>query len=200
MSQGRNPWSDLGCREALQLAGRYYLRAVRDAADDEAREGMAWAATLAGIAFGNAGVHLPHAMSYAVSGLVHAFRMPGYPDGEPLVPHGVSVAVSAPSVFRAIAPTSPARHLDAAAWLGADVRGAAPEDAGEALAAHLAAMMRGAGLPNGLSGVGYGEADLPALAAGTIVQARLVDNAPRPVTEDDLAALFRGALTCWGPA
>jgi hypothetical protein len=95
MSQGRNPWSDLGCREALQLAGRYFLRAVRDPGDAEAREGMTWAATLAGIAFGNAGVHLPHAMSYAVSGLVRGFRMPGYPEGEPLVPHGISVAVSA---------------------------------------------------------------------------------------------------------
>lgn len=197
MSQGRNPWSDLGCREALQIAGRCFARAVRDAGDAGAREGMAWAATLAGIAFGNAGVHLPHAMSYAVSGLVRDHHMEGYPEGEPLVPHGVSVAVSAPSVFRFTAGTSPDRHLEAAAWLGADVRGAAPGDAGEVLAAQLARMMREAGIPNGISGVGYGEADIGALAAGAIVQARLVDNAPRKVTEDDLAALFRGAAAYW---
>src|SRR5262249_12661620 len=125
MSQGANPWSDIGSREALELSGRYLVRAVVDAADDEAREGMAWAATLAGVGSGNAGVHLPHAMSYAVSGLVRSFRMPGYPEEEPLVPHGVSVVVGAPAVFRALAGTSPARHLSAAAWLGADVRGAA---------------------------------------------------------------------------
>jgi alcohol dehydrogenase class IV len=158
---------------------------------------MAWAATLAGIAFGNAGVHLPHAMSYAISGLCRDFRMEGYPDDEPLVPHGVSVIVSAPAVFRLIAETSPARHLDAAARLGAELRGAGDADAGEALAAQLASMMRAAGIPNGISAVGYGEADLAALAAGTAVQARLVDNAPRRVGEDDLRALFRSALACW---
>lgn len=197
MSQGANPWSDLGCREALRLTGRYLVRAVRDAGDTEAREAMAWAATLAGIAFGNAGVHLPHAMSYAISGMVRDFRMPGYPDHEALVPHGVSVIVSAPAVFRAMAAESPARHLEAAALLGADVRGAAPEDAGEVLGARVLEMMRETGIPNGASGVGYGEADLDALAGRAIAQARLVENAPRRVTEEDLRDLFRSALSYW---
>jgi alcohol dehydrogenase class IV len=196
MSQGANPWSDMGCRAALELAGRYLVRAVRDASDTEAREGMAWAATLAGIAFGNAGVHLPHAMSYAVSGLVRDFRMPGYPD-EPLVPHGVSVVVNAPAVFRLLAAECPAQHLEAAGWLGADLSGATTADAGEVLVSQLVAMMRATGIPNGIGGVGYGEADLPALVAGTIVQTRLVDNAPRAITGDDLGAMFRSALTCW---
>ncbi len=197
MSQGANPWSDMGCREALELAGRYLVRAVRDASDAEAREGMAWAATLAGIAFGNAGVHLPHAMSYAVSGLVRDFRMPGYPAEEAMVPHGVSVIVNAPAVIRLVAATSPARHLAAAGWLGADVRGAAEGDAGEVLAAQIVAMMRASGMPNGVGGVGYGEADFDALVAGTLVQTRLLDNAPRPVTGEELEALFRGALEYW---
>ncbi|MFO0759954.1 MAG: hydroxyacid-oxoacid transhydrogenase [Byssovorax sp.] len=197
MSQGANPWSDMGCEKALVLAGKYLERAVRDASDDEAREAMAWAATLAGIAFGNAGVHLPHAMSYGVSGLVRDFHMPGYPAHEPLVPHGVSVVVNAPSVFRAMAVTSPARHLDAAGWLGAETRGAEPENAGSILADRLMCLMAATGIPNGVSGVGYGEEDIPALAAGTIVQARLVDNAPRKVDRADVEALFRGALRYW---
>jgi hydroxyacid-oxoacid transhydrogenase len=197
MSQGANPWSDMGCREALELAGRYLVRAVADASDHEAREGMAWAATLAGIAFGNAGVHLPHAMSYAVSGLVRDFRMPGYPDHEALVPHGISVIVNAPAVIRLVAATSPARHLAAAGWLGADVRGAAAADAGEVLATQLTAMMRATGVPNGLGGVGYGEGDLDALTAGTVVQTRLVDNAPRRLAGEEITALFRSALSCW---
>jgi len=196
-SQGANPWSDMGCGEALRLAGRYLLRAVADRDDTEAREGMAWAASLAGIAFGNAGVHLPHAMSYAVSGLVRDFRMPGYPEEDPLVPHGVSVMVNAPAVVRHLAGTSPGRHLEAAAWLGAEVGGLGLEDAGEVLAARLVGMMRSAGLPNGVSGVGYGEADLPALAAGTTAQARLLANAPRAVSDEDLRVLFRVALRCW---
>ena len=68
--------------------------------DREARERMMFAATLAGIGFGNAGVHVPHAMSYAVAGLVRDFHADGYPGDEPLVPHGMAVIVNAPSVVR----------------------------------------------------------------------------------------------------
>lgn len=197
MSQGRNPWSDLGSLEALRLGGRYLVRAVRDADDSEAREALAWAATLAGIAFGNAGVHLPHAMSYAVAGQVESWRSAGYPGEGPMVPHGISVVVNAPSVFRAMATSSPDRHLAAAEALGADVRGAKPGDAGEILAAKLVEAMVATGIPNGIGGVGYGEAHIAALAAGAVAQRRLVDNAPRPVDDAAMRALFRGALAYW---
>ncbi len=197
MSQGRNPWSDVGSTEALRLAGKYFVRAVRDASDAEAREALSWAATLAGIAFGNAGVHLPHAMSYAVAGLIRDYRCTGYPQDEALVPHGISVVVNAPSVFRATAPTSPQRHLEAAAALGADVRGVEPSDSGPCLSLAVIALMRAAGVPNGVSAVGYGEADLDALTGGAIVQKRLVDNAPMPVDESTMRSLFRGALAYW---
>ncbi|HEY8038680.1 MAG TPA: hydroxyacid-oxoacid transhydrogenase [Polyangiaceae bacterium] len=195
MSQGRNPWSDVGALEALRVAGKYLVRAVSDASDAEAREAMAWAATLAGIAFGNAGVHLPHAMSYSVAGLVRDYRCPGYPQDEPLVPHGVSVTVSAPAVFRATAATSPVRHLTAAEAMGADVIGAGPDDAAEVLAGALLERMRATGIPDGVGGVGYGEADVDALARGAIAQRRLVDNAPMAVDEAAMRALFRGALS-----
>jgi len=200
MSQGRNPWSDVGSREALRIAGETLVRAVTDPSDAEARHALAWGATLAGIAFGNAGVHLPHAMSYSIAGLVRDYVCPGYPEGAPLVPHGVSVVVSAPSVFRATAGTSPDRHLQAAALLGADVRGARPDhasDAGEALAGALARLMRATSIPNGVGGVGYGDADVEPLARGAIVQKRLVDNAPMKVDEDAMRALFRGAMRVW---
>jgi hydroxyacid-oxoacid transhydrogenase len=197
MSQGRNPWSDIGSSEALRLGGRYFGRAVRDGGDKEAREGLAWAATLAGIAFGNAGVHLPHAMSYAVAGLVRDYRCPGYPQEEPLVPHGISVIVNAPSVFRATAFTSPERHLEAAAALGADVRGANPADAGPLVSRALVDLMRAAHVPNGVAGVGYGESDLDALTRGAIVQKRLVDNAPIPMDEAAMRSMFRDALSYW---
>jgi hydroxyacid-oxoacid transhydrogenase len=198
MSQGRNPWSDVGSLEALRLAGRYLVRAVIDASDAEAREALAWAATLAGIAFGNAGVHLPHAMSYSVAGLVRDYRCPGYPPGEALVPHGVSVVVNAPSVFRSTATTSPARHLAAAEALGADaadVKAASPDDAGELVARLLVRTMRATGVPLGVAHVGYGEADVASLARGAFIQKRLVDNAPMSVTEDAMQALFRGAMS-----
>lgn len=197
MSQGRNPWSDSGSREALRLAGRFLVRAVRDPADREAREQLAWAATLAGIAFGNAGVHLPHGMAYSVAGLVRDFRMPGYPPEEPLVPHGVSVVVSAPSAFRFTAPACPERHLEAAGLLGADVRGAEPEDAGEIVAEALIEMMQATAIPGGLVHLGYDSADIGPLVDGAFVQKRLLGNAPRDLGKPELAEVFAGALRYW---
>jgi alcohol dehydrogenase class IV len=194
MSQGANPWSDVGCREALRLCGRYLVRAVHDAADREAREQMMWAATLAGIAFGNAGVHVPHGMSYAVAGLVESFSPDGYPKEEPMVPHGMSVIVSAPAVFRRIAASSPKRHLEAAELLGADVRDAEP---GEAVSTRIAELMKMTEMPNGISGVGYDGSHVAALTEGAIVQRRLLDNAPVPIDRELLAGLFTDALACW---
>jgi alcohol dehydrogenase class IV len=139
-------------------------------------------------------------MAYAVAGLVKGFRMPGYPNGAPMVPHGVSVVLNAPSVFRFTAKACPERHLEGAALLGADVRGAAARgadgaaEAGEVLACVLERLMKATGIPLGLTGVGYGDADVDALVRGTIVQKRLLDNAPMPVGEPELAALFKGAM------
>ena len=194
MSQGANPWSDIGSREALRLCGRYLVRAVRDASDREAREGLMWAATLAGVAFGNAGVHVPHAMSYAVAGLVRDFRMPGYPDKEALIPHGVSVVVNAPAVFRWTAQAHPDRHLEAAALLGQDVRSVDPGDAGLLLSRRLLRLMADSDVPLHLRALGYREADIPSLVAGTCVQRRLLDNAPLATAEPELRTLFQHAL------
>ena len=195
--QGANPWSDIGSAQAIRLGGRYLEHAVADAADREARHGLMFAATLAGLAFGNAGVHIPHAMSYGVAGLRHDFRADGYVGEAPGVPHGISVVVNAPATFRFTAPVAPLRHLEAADWLGADVDGALPDDAGRLLADRLIAMMRATGVPNGIGGVGYGAADIPALVKGAAAQQRLLVNAPRPVEEADLTALFRDALSYW---
>lgn len=197
MSQGANPHSDIGAAEALRLCGRYLVRAVADAGDHEARDAMMLAATLAGVAFGNAGVHVPHGMSYSVAGLIRDFRPEGYPQDEPICPHGMSVIVDAPSVFRFTAPTQPRRHLRGAELLGADLREAQARDAGEALATHLIGMMRATGIPNGISGVGYGEPDIPALAEGAFAQQRLLKNSPVPVSQSDLESLYRGALRYW---
>jgi hydroxyacid-oxoacid transhydrogenase len=197
MSQGANPWSDLGCSEALRLLGQNLERAVHDASDAEAREQMMWAATLAGIAFGNAGVHAPHGMAYAVAGLVRDFRPSGYPAHEPLVPHGMSVIVNAPAVFRFTGEASPERHIEAARLLGADTREADPDDAGEVLATELIRIMRAVGMPNGLSGVGYTEEDVAALTEGAYPQQRLLQNAPREMSKPTLADLFRQAMRYW---
>jgi hydroxyacid-oxoacid transhydrogenase len=193
-SQGANPWSDLGCREALTLIGSDLRDAV--AGEAEARHRMMWAATLAGIAFGNAGVHVPHAMAYAVAGRVREYRPAGYPQEAPLVPHGFAVALTAPAAFRALAPTGPERHL-LGALLIAPGLDAGPNEAGDALAETVADLMRDIGAPNGLSGVGYTAADVPDLVAGAAPQRRLLDNAPMPIHDTELTAIFESAVTCW---
>ena len=196
-SQGANPWSDIGCLESLALVGENLERAVADAGDHEARGKMMFAATLAGIAFGNSGCHLPHGMSYSVSGLVRDFQPAGYPDGAPIVPHGMSVIVNAPSVFRFTAQACPERHLRAVECLGGDTKGAGKDDVGEVVASRIIELMKATGMPNGVCGVGYGEADIPALTDGAYPQRRLLDNAPLEVSREALADLYRGALRYW---
>ena len=197
MNQGANMWSDMGAREALRLVGRYLVRAVNDPADDEARTNMMYAGMLAGMTFSNAGCHLPHGMSYAVSGLVREFRAPDYPQDEPMVPHGMSVMLNAPAVYRFTASACPDRHLEGAQCLGADTRGATSAEAGEVLAKHLIGMMQATRFPGGLQYVGYDERDLDALTEGAYPQQRVIRNAPRDVSKEELKGIFRSALRYW---
>jgi alcohol dehydrogenase class IV len=129
-------------------------------------------------------------MSYAVSGLVRDYRAPGYAPNKPMVPHGFSVIVNAPAAFRFTAASSPARHRAVLQALG----GADEDDVGEALAQTLTRMMKGAGVPNGLEALGYSAADIPALTEAAFPQRRLLDNAPRVPSKEELAGLFHAAL------
>ena len=197
VSQGANPFSDMLAAEALKSVGRCLVRAVDDAADREARTEMMYAAMLAGISFNASGCHLPHGLSYAVSGLVKDWHVAGYPEGKTLVPHGMAVVLNNPSVWRFTAPASPERHLRAAEWLGADVRGAATTDAGEVLASRVIELMRATKMPNGIGELGFGDAQLDALASGAEPQYRVIKNAPKDVGRDELRSLFKAALRYW---
>jgi len=195
--QGANPISDIWASQAMAVMARNIVRAVDDPSDDEARGAMLLAAAYAGIGFGNAGVHLPHGMSYPVSGLVRDYVPAGYPDDHPIVPHGMSVILNAPAVFRWTARANPERHLQAAQLLGAETGGAAAEDAGEILASQIERIMLRAGMPNGLSAVGLGADDVDALVAGTLPQHRVTKLSPRPATAEDLRELFLAAMRYW---
>ena len=159
---------------------------------------MMWAATLAGIAFGNAGVHVPHAMAYAVAGLVQDFALAGLSRRAPLVPHGMAVARQRASrVSRARRRRAPERHLEAAALLGADVRGARPTTPASSSPRTLIALMRAVGAPNGFGGVGYAAADIAALVEGALPQQRLLDERAGDDRGAGSPQLFRGALRYW---
>ena len=195
--QGSNPISDLWALEALRLVEQFLPRAVADPSDDEARSAMSLAAALAGIGFGNAGVHLPHGMSYPVAGMVENYVPEGYAIDYPLVPHGFAVIVNSPAVFRFTAPTCPQRHLRAAEVLGVDCSGAKDEDAGPILADRIVSLMRQLGAPNGLSALGYGSQHIPALVEGTLPQHRVTKLSPRAADAEELAAIFEDALSYW---
>ena len=195
--QGSNPISDVWSMQALRMVAQYLVRAVDDPSDDEARAQMMLAASYAGVGFGNAGVHLPHGMSYPVSGNVQQLRRPGYTTDHPLVPHGFSVILNAPAVFRFTASANPSRHLQAAEALGVDVSRSRAADAGQILADRITWFMQRLHMPNGLRAIGYSSADIPALVEGTLPQHRVTKLSPRPAGPDELAALFDEALVGW---
>lgn len=197
MIQGANPWSDLSAREAMRLVGEYLPRGVADATDAEARGQLMWAATLAGMAFGNAGTHVPHALSYGVTHLMHDITTDDYPIPTPFVPHGISVVVNAPSVFRYCAEGAPERHLEAADCLGFDVSDAGPDDAGEVVATRLIELMRATNMPNGLGGVGFGKDDAKRLAESASRQRRAIANGPRELNIDDIETIYERAVSYW---
>lgn len=189
--QGSAPMADIWVLEAITLVGRHLRRAVADGSDIEAREGMMLAATAAGIGFGNAGVHIPHACSYPIAGLKHAWSPPGYPGEARFVPHGLACAITAPAAFRLIADAVPERSRRAAEALTGQPVAADDRDA---LARAVGELMADVGCPTTLTEVGYGEDDIPDLVAGAVLQQRLLACAPLPVGEAELERVFRESL------
>jgi hydroxyacid-oxoacid transhydrogenase len=195
--QGSNPISDIWSMQALRMVNQYLVRAFDDTSDEEARANMLLAASYAGVGFGNAGVHLPHGMSYPVSGNVKSYRAPGYVTDHAIVPHGMSVILNAPAVFRFTARANPARHLQAAEALGADVTGAKADDAGKILADRITWFMQRLQMPNGLKAIGYSSSDIPALVEGTLPQHRVTKLSPRAAGPDELGTLFEASMVAW---
>ena len=191
---GSNPIADMWSEKAMALLAESFRTAVRAGDDVHARGQMAMAATFAGLGFGNAGVHIPHANAYPIAGRVRDFHPVDYPDDEPMVPHGMAVSLTAPEAFRFTFESAPERHLRAAELLAPGN----PYDAGpDQLAAVLADLMRDIKIPNGLAEVGYGEADVDDLAAGTMQQQRLLATAPRDVDEDVAAGILTRSMELW---
>jgi len=195
--QGANPWSDMSARRALEIVGTYLERGVADASDNEARDNLMWGASLAGMAFGNSGTHLAHAMSYGVTHLMSDITTEGYPVASPFIPHGISVAVSAPAIFRYLASAQPDRHLDAAGFMGAQHLDAGGDEVGEVVANRIVELMRATSVPNGISAVGFGASDVKAMAASSIRQKRAIENAPRIANLTDMESIYTDALSYW---
>jgi len=140
-------------------------------------------------------------MSYPVSGQNPGYKHAGYEVDSPIIPHGVSVAVTAPAVFRFTGPSNPERHLAAAEAFGVDISNVKRESAGEVLAEALTQFLAELGdQPAGLKELGFGSEHIEELVEGTIPQARVLMLAPGLAKElererDQLRQLFEDAMT-----
>ena len=171
---GANPIADMWSEKALSLLAGAFRTAVHDGDDAQAREQMALAATFAGLGFGNAGVHIPHANAYPIAGRVRDYRPEGYPQDEPIVPHGMAVSLTAPAAFALTFEAAPERHLRAASCSVAP----APTPAPTPCPSVLRSLMRDIAIPNGLAEVGYLDSDVDDLVEGALKQQRLLATAP----------------------
>ena len=192
---GSNPIADMWSEKAMTLLGASFRRAVHHGDDRDARHDMALAATFAGMGFGNAGVHIPHANGYPIAGRVRGFHPKDYPADEPMVPHGMSVALTAPEAFRFTFDASPERHLRAASLLDPSV--SPDKGSADTLPAVIIDLMRDIDIPNGIGAVGYSEDDIDDLVEGTLKQQRLLATCPKEVAGEDIAGIFRASLELW---
>jgi len=201
--QGRNPISDVFSLWALKTTVKYLPRVARDPSDVEAKTQMLLASTFAGIGFGNAGVHLCHGFSYPISGLnkkIAKWEGSGYEVEGPIVPHGLSVALTGPAVFGFTAASAPSRHREAAEIFGA-ASGAAsaarvPDaDVGQLVSDRIAQFLVQLGLPRGLNAIGYRSHHIPALVAGTLPQKRVLDLAPADANAEALSQILEKAMS-----
>jgi alcohol dehydrogenase class IV len=194
---GSNPVSDTWSEKAIEWVGKYLRRAVFNGNDMEARNYVAMAATFAGIGFGNAGVHIPHALAYPIAGMVRDWMPPGYDVSEPIIPHGISAILTLPAAIRFTAPTNYPKHARIAELFGLKTAQLPPIEAASRLSDGIIQLMRDIGLPNGLDAVGYSQADIPQLTEGGWQQPRLLVGSPRPVTKSDLSRILEESIKLW---
>ncbi|XP_050404210.2 hydroxyacid-oxoacid transhydrogenase, mitochondrial [Patella vulgata] len=195
--QGSNPMSDIWCEHALRITSKYIKRAVYDNDDMEARSAMHHASSYAGIGFGNSGCHACHGLSYSISGLVKDYKAKGYTDEHPLIPHGLTVTITAPALFDWTGVACPERHIRAAEMLGRDVTNVKRDDAGKVLSETVLNIMNEIGVPNGLGSLGYTSQDVPGLVKGAIPQQRVLKLTPRKIEADHMAEIYEKSMSIY---
>ena len=195
---GATPISDMFAEKAIEWVAKYLRRAMYNGNDIEARYYMMLGASIAGIGFGHAGVHIPHAMAYPIAGMVKEWKPPDYPVDYPLVPHGISVTLGAPAAMKYVAVAAPERVAKAAQILGVHVDPTeTPRRIGEAIYEALIRLMQDLGLPSGLKEIGFKDSDIPALVEGAYAQQRLLIVSPRVPSKKDLEQLFKDSMQYW---
>jgi alcohol dehydrogenase class IV len=178
--QGKHPLGDLTAEKAIELVGRYLPRAVKDGGDLEARDGMALAATLAGLAFSNVGVALVHALEYPVGGAVHCS-------------HGAGNGLLLPHVMRYNRPARVAAFARIARLLGEDTAGLSDAAAADRAVEAVDRLRAAIGVPARLRDLGVREDQLRPFAEKAFGIKRILRVNPRVPTVDDLVGILQAA-------
>ena len=180
VSTAANPITDACAIKAMELISQNLRQAVNDGKDLTARENMAYAQFLAGMAFNNASRGFVHAMAHQLGGFYD-------------LPHGVCNAVLLPHVQTFNASVCAGRLTDVAHALGADVRGLSPEEGAQAAIAAIRTLARDVEIPAGLRDLGAKLDDIPILATNALKDACGFTN-PRKADQGQIEEIFRNAF------
>lgn len=180
-SVNASPLTDMYALEAIRLIGAHLRTAVRSGSDAAAREGMARASFMAGIAIGNAGTNAVHALAYPLQ-------------GQHKITHGVSNSLLLPYVLDFNTAASLEKFGKVAEALGEATAGLSPEVAAKRAAEAARKLSRDVGIPQRLAEVGVRPEHLPELVEAAMKVTRLLNNNPRPVRSEDARAIYEAAL------
>ncbi|KQQ67792.1 lactaldehyde reductase [Pseudomonas sp. Leaf127] len=180
VSTAATPITDACALKAIGLIAGNLQRAVEQGDDLQARENMAYAQFLAGMAFNNASLGYVHAMAHQLGGFYD-------------LPHGVCNAVLLPHVQRFNASVSAARLTDVAHAMGANIRGMSPEAGAQAAIDAISQLAASVEIPAGLTQLGVKQSDIPTLAANALKDACGLTN-PRPADQQQIESIFQAAL------
>ena len=178
--QGKHPLGDCLAERAISLIGRQLPAAVKDGNDAEAREGMALAATLAGMAFSNCAVALVHALEYPLGGAIH-------------VSHGAGNGLLLPFVMRFNLPERKAAFARIASLLGENITGLTEDAAAERAIIAVERLREEIGIPLRIRDIGGKQDQLPGFAAKAFAIKRLMAVNPRQASEQDLLGILKAA-------
>ena len=180
ITKGAWELSDMFEIKAIEMIHRYLPLAVNEPTNPVGRDGMAVAQYVAGMAFSNVGLGVDHGMAHPLSALHD-------------VPHGVACAMLLPTVMRFNAPAALPKYVDIAKAVGVYKEGMTQEEAADAACTEIENLSKLVGIPAHLSELGITEKDIDALADQAIEDVCTPGN-PRPVTREDIVALYKKIL------
>ncbi len=179
--QGRFPITDSVAEKAIRLVGDNLVTACKEPGNLEARENMALAATLGGMAFSNAGVALVHALEYPMGGALHCS-------------HGAGNGLLLPYVMRFNLPARKKTFGRIASLLGREVDGFSIDEAAQAAIEAVESLRREIGIPERIRDLGGREDQLPGFAQKAFALDRLKGVNPREATLEDLEKILEAAF------